>query len=88
MAYRLLTTAEFEKQFQRLDHSVQIVVKKWIRTHLLNTEDPRLFGKALIGEFKGYWRYRIGSYRLLAEIRDEECVLIAVDIGHRSVVYR
>ena len=64
------------------------MINKWIQTHLINTEDPYASGKALVGNLKGYWRYRIGSYRLLVKINDNELIIIAVDIDHRSVVYR
>ena len=42
----------------------------------------------LSSNLKGYWRYRIGDYRLLAEIRDRELIIIAIAISHRSRVYR
>ncbi|MGJ0183705.1 type II toxin-antitoxin system RelE/ParE family toxin [Corynebacterium glyciniphilum] len=35
----------------------------------------------------GYWRCRIGDYRVIAEIRDRDVVIIAVVLGHRSSVY-
>ncbi|MHB1171808.1 MAG: type II toxin-antitoxin system RelE family toxin [Lacisediminihabitans sp.] len=35
----------------------------------------------------GYWRYRIGDYRGIAEIVDEDLVLIAIGVGHRSTIY-
>lgn len=88
MAYKFYTSSEFDKQFKKLDKSVQRTINKWIQAHLINTEDPYAFGKALVGNLKGYWRYRIGSYRLLAKINDNELVIIAVDIDHRSVVYK
>lgn len=51
------------------------------------TDNPRLHGKALTGDLKGLWRYRIGDYRLLADINDFELVIIAIDIGHRREIY-
>ena len=88
MAYKFYTSSEFDKQFKKLDRSVQITVNKWIKHHLIDTDNPYAYGKALIGNLKGYWRYRIGSYRLLVKIQDDELIIIAVDIDHRSVVYR
>lgn len=87
MRYALVLTEEFEKQFRKLDRSVQTIVAKWIRKHLEDCEDPRAFGKALSANLKGYWRYRIGDYRLLVEIRDEELIIVAISIAHRSDVY-
>ena len=88
MKYQFYTSSEFDKQFKKLDQSVQKTINKWIQAHLIDTEDPRASGKALVGNLKGYWRYRIGSYRLLVKINDDELIIIAVDIDHRSVVYR
>ena len=47
-------------------------------------EDPRSRGKGLTGDLAGYWRYRIGDYRVLIEIRDEQLVIVAITLGHRS----
>ncbi|HGF0126294.1 TPA: type II toxin-antitoxin system RelE/ParE family toxin [Klebsiella variicola] len=37
-----------------------------------------------MGEF---WRYRVGDYRVLCEIRDDELVILAATIGHCREVY-
>ena len=86
--YRLIITDDFEKQFRKLDRSVQRMVRKWIGKHLEGDTDPRDSGRPLSSNLKGYWRYRIGDYRLLAEIRDGELIIIAIAISHRSRVYR
>ena len=86
--YKLKTTSDFDKQFRKLDRSVQVVVSKWIKKHLVNSENPRAQGKPLAANLKGYWRYRIGNYRIIAEIKDDELVIIAIDIAHRSIVYQ
>lgn len=88
MKYTFYTSSDFDKQFKKLDKSVQRTINKWIQSHLINTENPYASGKALTGNFKGYWRYRIGSYRLLVKIVDNECIIIAIDIDHRSVIYK
>ena len=87
MKYTLVTTENFEKQFKKLDRSVQVIIVRWIKKHLEDCEDPRVYGKGLTANLKGYWRYRIGDYRLLVEIKDEELVIVAVAIAHRSDVY-
>ena len=88
MPYRFYTSSEFDRQFKKLDPSVQRTVNKWIQGHLINTENPYASGKALVGNLKGYWRYRIGSYRLLVKIIDNELIIIAIDIELRSDVYK
>ena len=86
--YSLITTADFDKAFRKLDRSVQIMISKWIHKHLDNCDDPRAFGKGLSGNLRGWWRYRIGNYRLLVEIKDDELVIVAIEINHRSQVYQ
>ena len=87
MKYKLLLSDDFEKQFKKLDRSIQIIIAKWIKKHLENCDDPRASGKALSANLKGYWRYRIGDYRLLVEIREKDLVIMAISIAHRSDVY-
>lgn len=87
MKYKLVLTEDFEKQFRKLDRSIQTIIVKWIRKHLENCEDPSASGKALSANLKGYWRYRIGDYRLLVEIKDKQLIIVAISIAHRSDVY-
>jgi mRNA interferase RelE/StbE len=44
--------------------------------------------KALTGEFKGYLRIRVGSYRIVYQIQSEVLVVMIIRIGHRREVYR
>ena len=41
-----------------------------------------------MGDSHGYWRYRIGDYRLIVEIKDKEAIILMVKIGHRKEVYK
>lgn len=86
--YTVRTTKHFDKQFKKLDYSVQKTLKKWIRKNLENCFDPRATGKALTENLKGYWRYGVGDYRIIAEINDNELIIFAVSVAHRSQVYK
>lgn len=85
--YRVEISRAASRKIKKLDREVQRLILSYINRNLHNSEDPRAAGKALKGPLKGLWRYRIGSYRLLAEIEDEELLVIAVDVGHRSEIY-
>lgn len=51
-------------------------------------EDPRPPGtKALAGR-SGFYRIRVGDYRVIYEIRDEILTVLVVRVGHRREVYR
>ena len=35
-----------------------------------------------------FYRIKVGNYRVIYEINDEELVIVVVEIGHRKEVYR
>ena len=87
MIYQIVTTDKFDKSFKKLDKKTQRVIKTWIEKNLIDCENPRLRGKGLAGNRSGQWRYRVGDYRILAEIQDSELVLVFIDVGHRCQIY-
>lgn len=87
MIYRIVTTKNFDKSFKKLDKQTQRIIKNWIEKNLMNSENPRLHGKGLTGNRINQWRYRIGDYRILADIKDNELILVFIDIGHRRNIY-
>ena len=76
-----------KKQFNKLDHVSKARITAYLKTRINTSEDPRRFGKPLIGEFTGCWRYRVGDYRLICEIRDHELLVLVLKVGHRRDVY-
>ena len=87
MSYRVETTHRFDKEFKKLDKYTMRMIKAWIDKNLVNCEDPRAHGKGLTANRSGQWRYRIGDYRLLCLIEDEELVILALSVGHRREIY-
>ena len=87
MIYQIVTTDKFDKSFKKLDKQTQKIIKAWIEKNLIGCENPHLHGKWLTANKSGQWRYRVGNYRILAEIRDNELVLVLVEAGHRSRIY-
>ncbi len=50
-------------------------------------ENPRIHGKGLTANHSKEWRYRVGDYRLIAEIQDEKILILILNVGHRRDVY-
>lgn len=88
MSYRVRTTPRFDKEFRKLDRYTQKMLKSWIVKHLEGCEDPRSFGKGLTANRAGQWRYRIGDYRMICYINNNELIILALSIGHRKEVYK
>ena len=59
----------------------------WIRKNIENCENPRVHGKGLIANRSGQWRYRVGDYRIIAEIQDNKVLILVLNIGHRREIY-
>ena len=87
MMYQLVTTEKFDQAFKKLDKQVQKIIKAWIDKNLMDCENPRLHGKGLTANRSGQWRYRVGAYRILADIQDDKLVLVLIAVGHRSRIY-
>ena len=86
--YKLVYSKDFQKIFKKLDPTVQRLVASYIKHNLENADDPRIHGKALIGDKKGLWRYRIGNYRLIVEIQDDKLIILILTFGHRKDIYK
>ena len=83
---------EFErhalKELKSLGRPASMRVLKTLEMRIAQLPDPRELGDPLVGEWSGYWRYRIGDYRVIAKFYDEVMVVSVVKIGHRREVYR
>lgn len=88
MSYTVKYHKRALKNLQRLDKSQASLILAWIEKNLVSTNNPRQFGKALQGKLAEYWRYRIGNYRIIANINDLNIQILIVDAGHRKDIYR
>ena len=87
MKYTVRFTDRAKKDLKKLDRHTAALILGWIRKNLEGCENPRLFGKGLTANRSGQWRYRIGDYRLLADISDSTITILILNVGHRRDVY-
>jgi mRNA interferase RelE/StbE len=59
------------KELKKMDKYTSLLIVSWIKKHLNNCDNPRLYGKPLEANHSGKWRYRIGQYRVIANIYDK-----------------
>ena len=88
MGYQVRFTESAVRELKKLDRQTVRVIKNWVVKNLVDWPDPRAHGKMLTGDLKGVWRYRVGDYRLFAEIRDDVVTIFVFEVAHRSEVYR
>ena len=84
MKYQVEYTSQAIKELKKLDGFTKRMIKAWIDKNLVDCENPRLHGKALSANRSGQWRYRIGDYRILADIQNEKIVILVFSVGQRS----
>lgn len=80
---RIIYSEEALKSLKKLDRPVQKLIISYMDKIAL-LEEPRARGKALSASLRGFWRYRVGDYRILCEIQDEKLIICVVDIDHRK----
>lgn len=88
MKYTVEYTKRAIKQLKKLDKQTSALLLGWIEKNLVDCDKPRQFGKGLTANRKGEWRYRIGDYRLVADIQDDKIVILILNIGHRRDIYK
>ena len=72
-----------ERQLRKLDRPVQKRILDWLDDRIEGCKNPRHFGEPLKGDHAGFWRYRIGDYRILCDIQDQAVIVLVIAIGHR-----
>jgi|LSQX01.2.fsa_nt_gb mRNA interferase RelE/StbE len=88
MRYTIFFEKNANRELERLDITQQRIITKWIKKNLENTNNPRIYGKSLKGNLRDYWRYRVGNYRIIAEINDIEVKILIINVGHRKDIYK
>jgi mRNA interferase RelE/StbE len=86
LGFKVIYSEAASKQIERLDKPLQKRVLAFV-DKIEASVNPRFSGKALKGNDKE-WRYRVGDYRLICEIKDSELIVWIVRIGNRREVYR
>jgi mRNA interferase RelE/StbE len=80
---------EASRELDDLDGQVAKRILKFLNERLAHLEDPRSIGESLRGPIWGeYWKYRVGDYRIIANIEDQVIRILVVRIGNRREVYR
>lgn len=87
MAWTVEVSDFAEKQLRKLDRPIQRRLIDWIEDRIDGCKNPRHFGEPLRGEMAGLWRYRIGDFRIICEIQDQQLVVLALAVGHRREIY-
>lgn len=89
MAWRIEFADSAAKQLRKLDPQVAKRILTFLQSRIAPLDDPRSIGEALRGKDLGdFWKYRVGDWRVIADIEDGVVLITVVRIGNRREVYR
>lgn len=88
MTWRIEVSQTAAKQLAKLDKTVARRIVAFLRERLATSDDPRLLGKSLTGPLGGLWRYRVGDYRVICDIKDGAVCILVLRVSHRRHAYR
>lgn len=83
MKYRLTYTQRAARDIRRLQSSIKERVGKTLQRY---AEDPMKYAEKLSDARLGTYRFRIGAYRIIFDLEEDEIVILRV--GHRSEIYK
>ena len=85
--YKLLYSEIAKKQLAKLDKQISRMIVSWLTKNIDNCDNPYQHGKFFKGNLRGFFRYRVGDYRVICTIDDGKMIVIAITLGHRKNNY-
>lgn len=87
ITWTLYWTEKALEMLSKLDPPIQKRIKKYMLS-VAECGDPFSRGHGLIGNETGKWRYRVGKYRVICEIKNATVTINVIEIGSRDKIYR
>jgi mRNA interferase RelE/StbE len=89
MAWEIIVEDKALKVLKKLDKPIAARIIDFMENKISTSINPRTLGATLQGsELGDFWKYRVGDYRIIAQILDREVKILVVKIGNRKEVYR
>jgi mRNA interferase RelE/StbE len=84
LAWTIEFLPEVEKDLRKIGAAEARRIIATVETRIAKLEDPRQLGSALRGSLSGLWRWRIGDYRVVARIEDDQVTILMVSGGAQA----
>jgi mRNA interferase RelE/StbE len=81
--YKVEFSIAAEKQFDKLDNSVQERIISVLERCRIR---PYPHVKKLVNN--QYFRLRAGDYRVIMDIKETELLILVIEVGHRKSIYK
>ncbi|MBI5529805.1 MAG: type II toxin-antitoxin system RelE/ParE family toxin [Deltaproteobacteria bacterium] len=84
MPFNVVYHPEAKKDIASLDRKLKDRLKSAVETRLMTA--PEQYGAPLRRTLRGFWKLRVGDYRIVFKIAGDEVLILG--IVHRAIVYR
>jgi mRNA interferase RelE/StbE len=79
-------TKDSSKQIQSLDKQIQTRIRDAIVKKLI--VNPTIYLEQLTGDKKGFYKFRVGEYRLICSKEEKKLLIMVMKVKHRRESYR
>jgi len=86
MTYRIEFSEKSKKQIKKLSKETKIKIITYLEARV--SKSPLSQGKRLKGFLGEYWRYRVGDYRVICSVESAKLMVMVIEVGHRSKIYK
>lgn len=87
MAWTIELNSKAARELERVGTAAQRNIIDYLKNRIAPSIDAHDYGTALIGNYRGLWRYRVGDYRIICRILEDTRVVQVLRVGHRREVY-
>ena len=87
MSYKIEFSSDVVKTLRKMDSRDRKLIINHVQDVLAVLENPRALGKALTGQWGGFWRYRTGHFRIICKIKDTELLILVLKIANWREIY-
>ena len=88
MKWQVELSTQAKKQLDKLDAKTAKRIADFLE-RLEERDNPRGIGEALKGSKLGdFWKYRVGDYRVIADIKDAVITIVVLKISKRDQAYK
>ena len=84
--YQVRFSERAKNSLGKMDKTQAALILGWIQKNIVNSINPKQLGKRLKYNLKFYYRFRIGNYRVIAEINEQILTIIIIEVGHRKII--
>jgi len=88
MSWTIKYDANASKSLKKIAKNEQKRILNFLNNRVANLDNPRIIGQALKGDLGNYWKYRVGDYRIITQIKDKDLIILALELGNRKDIYQ